>query len=65
MLLEKNPKLTQRELSLATEVGLGRVNFMMTALKEKGLIYWDYFSNNPNKLQYTYLTTLAGISEKI
>ena len=45
MLLEKNPKLTQRELSLATEVGLGSVNFMMKALKEKGLIKWENLSN--------------------
>jgi EPS-associated MarR family transcriptional regulator len=65
MLLEKNPKLTHRELLLATEVSLGSVNFMMKALKEKVLIKWENFSNNPNKLQYTYLITPAGISEKI
>ena len=50
MLLEQNPKLTEWELSLATEVGLGSVNFMMKALKEKGLIKWGNFSKNPNKL---------------
>ena len=63
-LLQEHPHMTQRELSNMTGVSLGKVNFIIKALKDKGLIKWQNFSNNPNKLQYAYLLTPQGILEK-
>ena len=63
-LLQKHPNMTQRELSNMTGVSLGKVNFIIKALKDKGLIKWQNFSNSPNKLQYAYLLTPQGIFEK-
>jgi len=62
--LESNKKISQRNLSSAVGVSLGSVNFMLKALKEKGLIKLENFSNNPNKLQYLYLLTPQGVLEK-
>ena len=63
-LLENNPQMTQRELSNKLGVSLGKVNFCLKALKEKGFIKWQSFISNPDKLTYTYLLTPAGIVEK-
>ena len=62
--LESNKKISQRDLSRAVGVSLGSVNFLLKALKEKGLIKWENFSNNPNKLEYLYLLTPQGVLEK-
>ena len=63
-LLAENPKLTQRQLALMTGFSLGKLNFIIKALKEKGLIKLENFSTNPNKLNYLYLLTPQGILQK-
>jgi len=62
--LESNPKFTQRELSQMMGVSLGKVNYCMKKLIEKGLIKLINFTNNPNKGGYAYLLTPKGIEEK-
>ncbi len=62
--LESNPEYTQRELSQEMGVSLGKVNYCMKKLVEKGLIKLSNFSRNPNKVGYIYLLTPAGIEEK-
>ena len=62
--LEENPKYTQRELSLETGVSLGKVNYCMKKLIEKGLVKLMNFSNSTNKSGYAYLLTPKGIEEK-
>ena len=62
--LEVNPEYTQRELSQEMGVSLGKVNYCMKKLVEKGLIKLSNFSRNPNKVGYIYLLTPAGIEEK-
>ena len=62
--LESNPRLTQRELSLDIGVSLGKVNYCMKKLTEKGLIKLKNFTHNPNKMGYAYLLTPIGIEEK-
>ena len=62
--LEENPKYTQRELSRETGVSLGKVNYCMKKLIEKGLVKLMNFSNSTNKSGYTYLLTPKGIEEK-
>ena len=63
-LLEVNPKMKQRELSAAAGVSLGKTNYCINALLEKGLIKVQNFKSNKRKLGYAYLLTPAGIAEK-
>jgi len=62
--LESNPHFTQRELSRDIGVSLGKVNYCMKKLTEKGLIKLTNFTHNPNKMGYAYLLTPSGIEEK-
>ena len=62
--LESNPEYTQRELSKEMGVSLGKVNYCMKKLTEKGLIKITNFTHNPNKIGYVYLLTSSGIEEK-
>ena len=62
--LESNPEYTQRELSQEMGVSLGKVNYCMKKLIEKGWVKLKNFSNNPNKVSYSYLLTPNGIEEK-
>ena len=62
--LESNPQYTQRELSREMGVSLGKVNYCMKKLTEKGLIKLTNFSRSSNKMGYAYLLTPSGIEEK-
>ena len=62
--LESNPEYTQRELSKEMGVSLGKVNYCMKKLVEKGWVKLMNFSHNPNKVGYIYLLTPQGIEEK-
>jgi len=62
--LESNPQYTQRELSRGMGVSLGKVNYCMKKLTEKGWVKLTNFSHNPNKMGYAYLLTPQGIEEK-
>ena len=62
--LESNPEYTQRELSKEIGVSLGKVNYCIRKLTEKGLIKITNFKQNPNKMGYAYLLTPRGIDEK-
>jgi EPS-associated MarR family transcriptional regulator len=63
-LLESDPSLSQRELSQALGVSLGKTNYCIRALLDKGLIKMQNFRNSDNKLAYAYLLTPAGITAK-
>jgi EPS-associated MarR family transcriptional regulator len=63
-LLESDPSLSQRELSQALGVSLGKTNYCIRALLDKGLIKMQNFRNSNNKLAYAYLLTPAGIAAK-
>ena len=62
--LELSPECTQRELSKEMGVSLGKVNYCIRKLTEKGLIKITNFKQNPNKVGYAYLLTPQGIEEK-
>ena len=62
--LEVNPEYTQRELSQEMGVSLGKINYCMKKLIEKGWIKLTNFSHNSNKLGYMYLLTPHGIEQK-
>ena len=62
--LEANPEYTQRELSQEMGVSLGKINYCIKKLTEKGWVKLSNFSNNPNKASYIYLLTPKGIEQK-
>ena len=62
--LESNPEYTQRELSQEMGVSLGKVNYCMKKLTEKGFLKLTNFSHSSNKMVYTYLLTPQGIEQK-
>ena len=63
-ILEANPEISQRDLARALDISLGRVNFCLKALIEKGLLKATNFRNSRNKLAYIYFLTPSGIEEK-
>ncbi|MDP3086756.1 MAG: MarR family EPS-associated transcriptional regulator [Methylotenera sp.] len=63
-LVEARPDISQRELAKDLGISLGKANFCLKALIEKGLLKAANFRNNQNKLAYMYLLTPAGIEEK-
>jgi len=63
-LLESNPAASQRDIARELGVSLGRVNFCLQALIEKGLIKANNFRNSTTKQTYLYLLTPKGMQEK-
>jgi EPS-associated MarR family transcriptional regulator len=63
-LVEANPEISQRELALQLGISLGKANFCLKALIEKGLLKVTNFRNNKYKLAYMYLLTPSGMEEK-
>lgn len=63
--LKQNPNISQRELAKRLEVSLGKVNFCIKALIDKGLVKVENFKKNTNKMGYFYLLTPKGAEEKI
>jgi len=62
--LEANSEFTQRQLSREMGVSLGKINYCMKKLTEKGWLKLINFSHNSNKLGYIYLLTPEGIEQK-
>ena len=56
--------MNQREISMALGLSLGKVNYCLRALIDKGLVKATNFRNNPNKRAYAYYLTPQGIEEK-
>jgi EPS-associated MarR family transcriptional regulator len=63
-LLESNPHMNQRELAVALGVSLGKTNFCLRALLDKGLVKVQNFQNNKQKLTYAYVLSSAVFAEK-
>ena len=62
--LKKKPSISQRELAKDLSLSLGKINYCLKALKQKGLIKVKNFKKSPHKYKYIYLITPKGISEK-
>lgn len=63
-MLEENPGLSQRDLAKRLGISLGKVNFCLNALVEKGSLKIGNFRNSDNKRAYAYLLTPRGVEEK-
>jgi EPS-associated MarR family transcriptional regulator len=63
-LIDSQPELTQRELAGELGVSLGKVNYCVKALIQKGWVKARNFRNSRNKLAYAYLLTPRGVEQK-
>ncbi len=63
-LLEARPDLSQRDLAHELGTSLGKINYCLNALIDKGWVKVRNFRNNQNKLGYAYLLTPRGIERK-
>ena len=62
--IQNKPNSTQRELANELGFSLGKLNYCLKALEQKGLVKIKNFKNNPNKINYFYVLTPKGIAEK-
>ena len=62
--LKDNPAMTQRQLSKELGLSLGKTNYVLHALMDKGLMKLSNFKRSDNKVGYLYLLTPEGIEEK-
>ena len=62
--INSNPNLSQRELANELNLSLGKINYCLRALKNKGLVKITNFSKSKNKFRYAYILTPKGIAEK-
>ena len=63
-LIEAEPHLSQRDIAKKMGVSLGKTNYCLKALIDKGFIKFQNFYNNKKKTTYIYLLTPRGIEEK-
>ena len=63
-ILELQPELTQRQLSEALGVSLGKTNYLLKSLIKVGWVKLDNFQRSDNKWGYAYLLTPMGVAEK-
>ena len=62
--IQKRPDSTQREFAKELDFSLGKFNYCIKALKQKGFIKIENFKQNPDKINYLYVLTPKGIAEK-
>ena len=62
--IDKNPHSSQREFADELGLSLGKVNYCLNELRKKGLIKIKNLKKNPNKVNYIYILTPKGITEK-
>ena len=62
--ISRNPKISQREIAKRNRISLGKVNYAIKSLIEKGYIKIHNFSSSQNKRKYMYVLTPAGMYEK-
>ena len=62
--INNKPDSTQRELAKELGFSLGKLNYCLKALKDKGLIKMKNFEKNPNKINYIYVLTPRGLAER-
>lgn len=62
--INKKPNSSQRELANELGFSLGKLNYCLKELQKKGLIKIENFKKNPNKINYLYVLTPEGLSQK-
>ena len=62
--IQKKPSSTQRELAEELGFSLGKLNYCLRALKNKGLVKINNFKKSNQKINYIYILTPKGLSAK-
>tara|TARA_B100000579_G_C22712172_1_gene795153 strand:+ start:273 stop:593 length:321 start_codon:yes stop_codon:yes gene_type:complete len=62
--ISSSEDLTQRKLANELGYSLGKLNYCLNELKKKGLIKFNNFKKNKNKINYMYILTPKGVSKK-
>ena len=62
--IKNKPKSSQRELADELGFSLGKLNYILNALRNKGLVKIQNFKKSQNKINYIYLLTPKGITTK-
>tara|TARA_B100001063_G_C16634626_1_gene487656 strand:+ start:83 stop:391 length:309 start_codon:yes stop_codon:yes gene_type:complete len=62
--IKKDSSISQRKLAEQLNISLGKINYCLIALKQKGFIKINNFKKNKKKFEYLYLLTPRGILEK-
>jgi EPS-associated MarR family transcriptional regulator len=63
--LAQRPDASQRELARELGISLGKLNYCLHALIEKGFVKARNFKNSNRKSTYAYILTRKGLEEKI
>ena len=63
-ILKDNPKMTQRQMASELGLSLGKTNYVVRALVDKGWVKLSNFKRSDNKSGYMYLLTPKGIADK-
>ena len=64
-LLQQRPDMSQRELSEALGLSLGKTHYVLHSLLDRGLVKAGNFRRSGNKLAYAYVLTPSGLREKL
>ena len=62
--IEADPDISQRQLAQELGVSVGKINYCLHALVDKGWVKINNFKKNPNKLAYAYILTPKGVVQK-
>jgi EPS-associated MarR family transcriptional regulator len=63
--IEQNPSHTQRSLAQKLDISLGKANYVLAGLVQKGIIKAMKLKNHPDKIRWQYVLTPQGMKEKI
>lgn len=63
--LSNDNTLSQRDISKRLDISIGKVNYIINALIEKGHVKAIRFKNSKNKIAYMYVLTPRGVKERI
>ena len=61
--IRNNPETSQRKLANELGFSLGKLNYLLNAFMEKGLVKIKNFKKNPKKSNYLYILTKNGLTE--
>lgn len=62
--ISKKSDISQRKLAEELGFSLGKLNYLLRALKKKGLVKIKNFKSNTKKINYIYTLTPKGLTKK-
>lgn len=62
--IQKNPNHTQRTLASELGVSLGKANYVLSGLIQKGIVKAHKIKQAPDQIRWRYILTPQGIREK-